>query len=512
MITACKKQQEEIPETQAPASETEVNAPTVADEVGFEAEDNHGRIFRILTFNTQQSIEEHESDAEATGVVPKLIFERNAQVGEYVGVEIVASPAQAAKGDWKTRGEFLKVIKSEIQGNNRMYDMVSGISGLYTSLVSAAYNVNLAENAYIDLSKPWWVAGQYEELQIDGKLYMLYGDMSLSLYRNINAIYFNQGVLTDLSAEGLRSPYSLVKENRWTLESMLTMARAAGNDANGNDVFDTEDTVGLYGMKNPNRGFLTAFGLSIIDRNADGELSLIKSPSETYINAYQKLLDAYVNKNGDDFNYISGANDSERSAIDKVMTADRCLFMPGYVRWIEDSTLRGMKQSATEGYGLVVYPKLNDGQEAYYSPISTNASTCCILRNGVDADLSARVMTYMAYLGSRTVIPSYYENYLEGRLTASPEMSEMLTMLRKTAVITSSVAYSSATNGTSLLELFEVSDQKHYGEVLPADTAAILNANKSGIKIAYEGRMTGGLVDSFAKFLAGCRSGEVSAE
>lgn len=151
-------------------------------------------------------------------------------------------------------------------------------------------------------------------------------------------------------------------------------------------------------------------------------------------------------------------NDGDYSVALNAMANDRVLFLPSYVEWITEEVIRNMKGD----YGIVPYPKLDEEQANYRSQLATAASVTCFPQTISDAELSAQVATYMSYLGYDTVVKEYYDGYLKERISRTPEMLEMLELVRDTATISLSTAYSS-TFKQPILEMFEVSYRIHYG-------------------------------------------------
>lgn len=422
---------------------------STADIVGFEASDHGGRTFNILVSNTDE--EEHlTEDGYNTQVVNDAIFTRNLKVEEYFGIdiEVISKP-----GDWFNMASFNQEITRMVMAGADDYDMVVGVTGVIPASFSTDYYLDVSDMEYIDLEKEWWVKGQYDELQINGKLLGVYGDLNLTLYSEIHAIMFNTQVLDN---NHLESPYDLVNTDKWTIEKMLTLAAEAGGEIDGKIGVDPEsDIMGMIGTVNPDRAFMTAFDLDLIERNNDGSLSMSSTPSEKFINAYKTLCGAFY---GSAYNYLLQVTSDDYSVALNAMAENRVLFLPSYVKWISDPIIRNMEGD----YGIVPYPKLDDDQESYRSQVATGATCACFPKTIGDAELSAQVATYMSYLGYDTVIKEYYDEYLGQRLSKSPEMLEMLGLIRETSIISLSTAYASAF-AQPILELFEVSYRIHYG-------------------------------------------------
>ena len=71
----------------------------------------------------------------------------------------------------------------------------------------------------------------------------------------------------------------------------------------------------------------------------------------------------------------------------------------------------------------------------------------------------------MGYLGKTSLVSTYYETYLQERLSRSPEMQEMLTLIRDTATMKLGVAYATLFS-PNLLNWNEVSYAVDHGSTL----------------------------------------------
>ena len=94
----------------------------------------------------------------------------------------------------------------------------------------------------VDLSEPWWDQNAVNDLSVCGKLYFCTGSFDTTRFDSIRCLAFNKDLLTSL---GLESPYTLVDENRWTIDKFIEMGQAAQIDYGEDSRFTDEDTYGL---------------------------------------------------------------------------------------------------------------------------------------------------------------------------------------------------------------------------------------------------------------------------
>jgi hypothetical protein len=269
----------------------------------------------------------------------------------------------------------------------------------------------------------------------------------------------------------------MVANNEWTYDNMVAQTVAVGHEETGEGVNIDDDVFGMIGATNPQRALLTGFNLEILGRNTNTNRPEFPAAlSETYTIAYAKVSDAFKNNEYNLIQTQSGNNDY--SAHLKAMATDRCLHLPSYTYWITDPILTGMAGD----FGVVPYPKLDASQPQYYSQIATGATTTLFPKSLVETDLSAKVATYMSYVGREMVAQPYFNNYLKERLARSPEMQTMLETVRQTATMNLSTVYHTYFS-PMLLTLFGCEKGHDYGTGIADEYARRYPSYKSDLKL-----------------------------
>ena len=95
-----------------------------------------------------------------------------------------------------------------------------------------------------------------------------------------HVVIYNKTMVSDLNLE---SPYDLVKGNKWTLDKMIEMAKAAVNDAdNDGKYLPFEDTFGITLSEiSKFNSFLISCDQPISKKNAEGRLELALNTEKT---------------------------------------------------------------------------------------------------------------------------------------------------------------------------------------------------------------------------------------
>jgi hypothetical protein len=193
-----------------------------------------------------------------------------------------------------------------------------------------------------------------------------------------------------------------------------------------------------------------------VTRGEDGGLVFPAAPSERHIDFYTRMSNAFA-----DGNYnLKFKNGTYEESL-QILAENRALFVPSYLNYISNEILRDMESD----FGILPYPKYDESQEAYISQIATGATCTCFPQNIANPELSAQVTSYMGYLGRESLVGTYFETYLQDRLSRTPEMQDMLNLIRETATANLTTVYA-ALFSPNLVTWFEVSGNIDHGTTL----------------------------------------------
>ena len=195
--------------SQTPA-ETEPPEPTLEEKLGFGETNYDGYVFNMLIAKTDEY--EHLADTLTGDLVNDAVYARNMQVEEFFNIDLQIKSMPCA---WADRQTFTAEVSKQVLAGDPTWDMVVGQSAVMCTGLNSQYYTNIAEMPGMDLSKPWWIVNQYERLEINGKLFGIYGDMNLSLTA-ICTVSFS--ALPSLQKTSWKIPMSLSRtiSGRWT--------------------------------------------------------------------------------------------------------------------------------------------------------------------------------------------------------------------------------------------------------------------------------------------------------
>lgn len=380
--------------------------------LGISQEDNGGKSFRMLI----PSERAYEFPNDYIGdVVNDALYDRNLKTEEHFNIKF---DYQYEAGNWDERNSYMNFISNSVLAEDVGYDLVTGWIACTIDQFVHGYFMDLAQIDDLHLDNPWWINGQFEELNINGALYTVLGDLNLSIYKDCEVVYFNKTVLNNFQLE---NPYTLVRNNQWTIDKLLEMSMAVVQDLNGDGVMKFEDDLyGIYMQGVPYRGFQTALDVQFIITGEDGKRRI--SPLT------DRIMDACgkANRLRDPEGLLTDGQAVDFYTYTKTLAEDRALFHASYLHVLEGDIMRNM----VSDFGIVPYPKLNEEQEQFKTQIAETAVCNYIPINCPDAGLSARVIETLAYHSMMDVVPAYYSVALENKYTRDADVPEMLSLVR----------------------------------------------------------------------------------
>ena len=413
-LAACGSDTPETSDSTGSSADETTEAPEVKYDFG-------GRDDRILC-RTDRSYE-FDID-EATGdIVDDAVWERNMRVENNYNISIKPITAD---GTWSDRENFSGLITSSVLSGDDAYDLVAGYNGYITTLITQGCLSDLSKSG-IDFSNPWWYSGFNDNVSIGGKMFFCLGDASLTMWENLEVVYFNRGLIADFK---LDSPYELVNNDEWYFDTMRKMCAAVSSDLDQNSVYDENDRWGMifYNI----RDLAVYLGNSYCSFDKDG-YPVLSLYSERMVDAYSKL-----------YEFLNPSNEAHQFVPDvdqKVFTEGRALFFQAPLRYAE------LMRTSEVDFGMVPFPKYDANQDRYYTTVVDDLSVFCVPVSIKDLSYSGLILDALCRESSELVIPKYYDQALKYKYARDNESEEMLNVARDSIWFDFGFIYSQALNG-----------------------------------------------------------------
>ena len=362
--------------------------------------------------------EEIDVDLQSGVVLEDAIFDRNATVEERFDVVITKEYV-----DINGNPPYNTVFRSNEQTGDQAFQMITLITARIAPYCLEGMMVNMFELENLHTDMPWWNQDSVRSFTMGDALYFAAPEMLLRDKGATATVFFNKGIAENYKITDL---YELVEEGSWTWEEMLSMCETVTGDLDGDDmVSSSEDMFGFTGGTRDIPYFLfTASGQKFATIDEDGYLEMTFGTDESYITAWQDILDDFMFSEyyfGNTVDYALIPNGFEP------FQADKSLFMMDLVRLVV--ILRNMKTD----YGLLPVPKYDEYQEDYASLVwMHHDSVLGIPGSVINTDAVSAVLEYMSYLSYYDVYPIFYDTVLTGRSTRDEQSVSMLEIIFRT--------------------------------------------------------------------------------
>ncbi len=356
------------------------------------------------------------SAEESTNPIRSATYFRIKNVEERLNCYISIS---YERGDWDSRADFVSKVYNNATSGDTSYDIISYYSFAAPIGVMYGLHKDLNKVSNLDLDMPWWIQDLNEGAAVDGKLYFATGDIAPTVVKATYCMFFNAD---ELDVMGYKSDdlYKMALEGGWTMEKMKEMVKGTYQNSNNNTEADVEDFFGLTISDNVHYDALFyAAGMRIIDRNADGSLSLSRNftgdRTATLVEEWKALLKT---------NDIACIEDRGVN-----FAAGNSLFLLKQF----DFALTGLTES-TMKYGVLPLPKYDDSQEKYGSCLGAWHSVYAITSTTKKTDMAGAVMEALASDAYRHITPAIYEDGLKLKYSQDANDGKVYDIIRASVI------------------------------------------------------------------------------
>ena len=391
------------------SSDDPTDSESTADTEYLEAEDLGGAEITFLVQypnDLNYRLREINVTSENGDILNDAVYKRNVIIEDKYNVKLNVVESDVAGS-----------VDKAVNAGDDSYDVVLGsIISSYSS-AGKGYLLDLNDVPYIDLSNQWWNQSSVKGGSVAGKNYLAVSDIDLLSYDGMAVMMFNKKLLSDLSLE---SPYELVKEGKWTIDSLGSMSREVSADLDGDSELGEKDRYGLTCNLYASDCFLFGSDYSISSKNKD-DIPEINDMPESFIDSFTKAIqmlnDDTITLFADKAKYKS-----QRQLLPlNSFKEGRVLFY--FETTVFISQLRDMELD----FGLLPLPKADEAQEMYANFIHQHCSSAVqIPVTNSRLEMTGKIVEDMAYQSNLYVKPAYYESTLRGKYIRDEESLDML--------------------------------------------------------------------------------------
>lgn len=368
-----------------------------------------GRSYIIAVERTKEyEIRSEELTGEATN---DAVYDRNLRIEDCFDVNIESYVTSAYPYD---------DVKTVVTSGTYAYDVVGFWNFKAFVPIMAGVLYNWCDLPYVDFEKPWHNQLANDPATINGKLYAINSDLSISTLQYTYGMFFNYNIW-DRYGVSSQDFYDLVFEGKWTVEQMQSMTTGIWEDTNGDGVHDRNDIHGysVYLGLNTTDVWLAAFDLDVATIHDDGSFDVTFFNEKT-VTALEKAIALSYDESGSYRNTVGWRDVPTAFAEGKIAMTQ--------LYFGETTESLGEMEDT---YGILPLPKFDEEQEGYYTNAWDQFSVFAVPLTVKDADKDVTGIIFEALCAEsyKTVFPAYYDQALKSRYSAEPATAEIIDLI-----------------------------------------------------------------------------------
>lgn len=279
------------------------------------------------------------------------------------------------------------------------------------SYISSELAANLKTVPSMDLSQGYLNAGDVVSSSTLGKGTWFVGTEDMYATR-VHGFFFNKRILKECKLE---NPYDLVRNNKWTVQKLRDMAKAATKDKDGKPGMSTADQYGILQVSysaDATEALMAAVGAQMLKADGKGGVTY-NMDSKEVINAINLANQIWVK---DGTAYATSSNDEE---LHKLFMTGHGLFLGAAA----DTAKEIMDMD--DDFGFVPFPR-GDNASSIVGATNWNSSTLMIPAglSAKEQETAGRFLQAFCYLAPDTA-KIMYQEYAD-RYYRDDDSSEML--------------------------------------------------------------------------------------
>ena len=442
-LAACGESAENADPAEKPAGSSEVSTPdealeaepeettAVSDELG--NPNFGGRIYTVLYRDEAEHLREITAEELTGDVINDAVFNRTVNLQNRFNMELGLLPV--------SEGNLNNTFSNAVSAGDRSFDVGFQHMILTASLAAAGVTLNWYSMPHLNFEKPWWTSS-VRELTVNGIMYVTASDYCMNTFEMTWCLIFNKQMMTDLMIE--KTPYDLVEEGDWTIDSYYNMVKGVSNDSDGDGKMTAKDTYGINSYGSPwlasVSNYWWACGESISRFDDTGKPYFAMNTEKTF-DVFQKMYALLVE---DDIAWMD-----QTSGTKMIFWNGQALFESMMVRDVE------VNRDKDLSYGLVPYPKYDALQEKYLTLVDGHASVMAlpVTLSEDDRDFVGTMIEAFSASAFNDVIPAYYEVAIQTKFAQDETMPKMLDLVREGRVFNFGYVYDPTINRDILVNL-----------------------------------------------------------
>lgn len=423
-FAACRR----TPPTEDPKESTDsdtAESNPYADDIG--KYDFNNEDFTVLM--REETAYEFEPISTGSGgeLVSNAVFSRNSNVQERFRVRL---KFVKQKGNWEERAPYMSAVRGEyMSGGIGKYDLIAGHSMLIGMLATEGLSCDLTALPEMNFEKQWWNRNIYNEINLNGHVLFMLGDIGVTLYEYLQVMFVNKDAYNALfDAEGgVEALWRMVDDGTWTWDELFSRAVKFGEGVD-------DGKYGLITNAHSWRASFYAQDANIYQRGEDGKLTVSDSMPEKLVNVVGTMVEQFKKPNI--WFYLDAAFSPAEGTLNPIFATGNALF---YSQMLGVS--QNLTATASDDFIIVPLPKYNALQEQYKTICRDTLTAVMVIKSTTDQKRAGVVTEAMCMYSNRFIRPAYYENGLKLQYTTEPRTGEILDLIRQGLTFTAGESY-----------------------------------------------------------------------
>ncbi len=366
----------------------------------------YGREFVI--YMREDWEEQFVSDSYTGDLLADAIYERNVTVANDFDITFAYH-----SGSYETINSDLRM---QVTGGLDEFDLYESHLTSFNSCAQGGYCYNLATVDTMDLTAEWWDQASRENLSIDGKTYMITGDIDPKTMLSTSCFAVNKNILQN-QQKSVDELYALADRGNWTLDTLYQYNEGLTIDLNGDDAIDFKnDRYGFVGWS-LDAAFSLFYGAGGRYVTMSDGVPELNYDVERISNIYEKIYNVVVAQQG-----YYATDFAESAEPFNVFIAGRALFCDVSLRKLEGMGITEM----ADPYGILPTPKYDTNQAEYLGFINGSAPMVMVAKNNGDVDFVGNILEAMSAFNYDKVTPTLFEVSTKLQTAQDPASSAMV--------------------------------------------------------------------------------------
>ena len=180
-------------ESNGPAATDPESELSIYEQIGIEEDINFGgNEFSIVHWNETQAefyVNEEDQDGDP---INDAIYKRNLYTEDLLGIELNFIHNKYETNTVASMNQWCDRLQNIIEDPSTPVDLFASYSRILSTATVRGLNQDVAVYENLDLEKAWWPSAIIDELSIDGKLFIITGEISTNVLHNMYAIFYNK--------------------------------------------------------------------------------------------------------------------------------------------------------------------------------------------------------------------------------------------------------------------------------------------------------------------------------